>query len=312
MSKLLYVSASQFSGTTLLSFLLNQHSAIATIGHTMGWSFDDPDDFRCSCGKRIADCPLFCHVAMAYQRNGLAFRADDFGTAFRVSENGAVNYYLTEALPKFGVTWLELGRDRVVSFIPHYRRLLQQQLQSNKVFMDAVLDYWGADCFLDNSHSPFRLRRLAKSGIFDVHNLHLVRDPRGVALSLMKNSGFTAEAAARSWIKRHRDILRICSSIPKSIRIYYEELCESPDSILNRIYQFVGVSQQSFTGNFKNTEHHILGNRMRLSDGAIRLDEKWKRNLDPESRGRIEQELRRFLLRHRDSELGSIIEHYLG
>ena len=96
MSKLLYVCASQFSGTTLLSFLLNQHSEIATVGHTMGWSFKDPDKFRCSCGERIADCPLFRHVAEAYARAGLEFRPENFGTAFRVSTNPALNYYLTE------------------------------------------------------------------------------------------------------------------------------------------------------------------------------------------------------------------------
>src|SRR5210317_2164092 len=124
MSALIYLSASQFSGTTLLSFLLNQHPAIATIGHTMGWSFDDSDEFRCSCGERIADCPLFRHVAEAYCRNNLQFEPNDFGTAFRVSDNPTLNYYLTEALPKVSFTWIERSRDFLVRSVPKYRKRL--------------------------------------------------------------------------------------------------------------------------------------------------------------------------------------------
>ena len=118
MAKLLYLTATQFSGTTLLSFLLNQHPAIATVGHTMGWSFDDPDKFRCSCGERIADCLLFRHIAAAYEEEGLVFRPNDFGTAFRVTDNSALNYYLTEALPRTGSTRLEALRDRLVRMAP--------------------------------------------------------------------------------------------------------------------------------------------------------------------------------------------------
>ena len=311
MAKILYLSATQFSGTTLASFLLNQHPAVATVGHTMGWSFEDPDKFRCSCGERIADCPLFLHVAAAYAANGLDFRPDNFGTAFRVASNPSLNYYLTETLPRLGSSALERVRDGIVNAIPVFRRRLERALMSNKVFIDAVLDYWGAECYLDNSHSPFRMRRLAQDPRFDVCNIHLVRDPRGVSMSLMTNNGLDAEAAVKAWLKRQQDILRIAATVPKNTRVFYEELCLAPDATLSRIQQFGGVPARPFTGNFKDAEHHILGNRMRLSDGAIRLDERWKRDMTVADLARVESELNRFRSAHPGHELSAIIEYYL-
>ena len=312
MSKLLYITASEFSGTTLLSFLLNRHPAIATVGHTMGWSFDESEEFRCSCGERISDCPLFRHVAEAYRRNGLEFKPNDFGTAFKVSDNDAVNYYLTEALPKFNTTFLELARDTIVRSIPAYRKRIRRQIQANTVFVDAVLDYWKASCYLDNSHSPYRLRRLAKESAFDVFNLHLIRDPRGVVLSLMRNSGLSLDSAIRTWLRRQKEILRICAAIPNRIRVHYEELCLAPNRILGDVHRFLGVECQTFTGDFKDTEHHILGNRMRLSDGAIRLDEKWKREMTGEMRDTVDRELRQHARAKSDHGLATIIEYYLS
>ncbi len=312
MAKLLYLTATQFSGTTLLSFLLNQHTAIATVGHTMGWSFDDPDEFRCSCGERIADCPLFRHIAAAYDEHGLVFRPNEFGTAFRVTGHSALNYYLTEALPRTGSTRLEALRDSVVRLRPRWRRLLERQMQANRVFVDAVLDYWNAQCYLDNSHSPYRLRRIAAAAGFDVYNLHLLRDPRGVAMSLMTNSGFSPLNAARAWLKRQGDILRISRAVANTMRVFYEELCLTPDIALRKVHAFVGLEEQAFTGNFKDTEHHILGNRMRLADGSIRLDERWKRDMRAGDRRTIEAELTGYLSRHRDTELAPIIDYYLS
>ena len=312
MAKLLYVSATQFSGTTLLSFLLNQHRSIATVGHTMGWPFEDPDKFRCSCGERIADCPLFQHVAASYARAGLKFHPNDFGTSFRVSENPALNYYLTEALPKISATVLESFRDAVVRMSPRWRKRLDKQMLANRVFVDAVLDYWRADCYLDNSHSPYRLRRLAADRYFDVHNIHLLRDPRGVTMSLMKNSGLSPERGVQVWLKRQRDILRISRGVPKTLRVFYEDLCLFPDHTLRKIHEFGGLQEQAFTGNFKDTEHHILGNRMRLSDGSIRLDERWKRDMSVQERKVVEMELLRFVSRNKGSPLAMAVDYYLS
>ncbi len=312
MSTLLYVTSSPFSGSTLLSFLLNQHPAIATVGHTMGWSFKDPDEFRCSCGERIADCPLFRHIAQAYRHNGLNFRPDNFGTAFCISDNTTLNYYLTEALPKVSTSWLELQRDSLVGSIPAYKKRLHHQMLANRVFVEAVLDYWNASCFLDNSHSPYRLRRLAQEESFDVFNLHLIRDPRGVVLSLMRNRGFSIEDATRAWLRRQEQILRICNTAATTLRIHYEDLCICPGRILTDIHNFIGVDKHEFTGNFKDSEHHILGNRMRLSNGAIRLDEKWRRGLNEASRAFVEAQLQKALQRNRHTAMADIIEYYLA
>ena len=156
------------------------------------------------------------------------------------------------------------------------------------------------------------LRRLVAERSFDVYNLHLLRDPRGVTMSLMTNSGYSAERGVRVWLKRQRDIFRISRRVPRTLQVFYEDLCLDPERTLRNIHEFSGLRMQAFTGNFKDTEHHILGNRMRLSDGSIRLDERWKRNMSAQDRSVVEMELKRFVSRNADSPLAMAVDYYLS
>ncbi len=91
----------------------------------------------------------------------------------------------------------------------------------------------------------------------------------------------------------------------------YESLCRHPERELGKVYEFVGIAPEPLPDDFKDHEHHILGNRMRLKSGEIRLDERWRNDLAPEDRRLIENRLSRFCLRHRNHPISAIIETYL-
>lgn len=88
MAKVLYIACSSFSGSTLLSFILNTHPQMTTVGHTVGYPFTPEEDFRCSCGAPLPECPFFSRMAVVFRENGLPFEYDRFGTRFGFSAGG--------------------------------------------------------------------------------------------------------------------------------------------------------------------------------------------------------------------------------
>jgi hypothetical protein len=90
------------------------------------------------------------------------------------------------------------------------------------------------------------------------------------------------ETAAREWSRIHRECDRMVRKLATNacIRVHYEDLCRDPDATLAKIYDFLGLNVDSSDLQFRSSEHHILGNQMRLrSTEEIRLDEKWKSGL---------------------------------
>ena len=312
MKTILYVAASQYSGSPLASFLLNTHPDVTTVGHTMGWHFGPNDDFRCSCGDPLDKCRFYRHIANAFAENNLRFDIRDFGTEIRLSSNDRLNRYLTASLPLIQSNKLEQFRDHIVSAFSGYSSRMDRQLYANSIFMTAAMNYSGAKVYVDNSHDPYRLRHLNKISSLALQSIHLVRDPRGVALSCMKHANWKPALATRLWVRRQSDILRISNELSsQSLLVYYEDLCTDCDRTLQKIHRFSNIDAIPFSGSFNKTEHHILGNDMRLKSGTVQLDERWKRELSTGDLKSITSLLLHEADRAADKRLGEIVDHYL-
>lgn len=310
--EILYLASSQYSGSTLASFLLNMHPGMTTVGHTTGWCFENEADFPCSCGELLRNCPLYATIAERYASEGLSFDVRRFNTKYALSTNERLNRYLVASLPLVANSTLEHARDRLLRRIAPVRERLEQQHRSNFAFISAALAYAKADVFVDNSHDPFRLRHLIDSDRFEIRALHLVRDPRGVALSCMKHANWSLETAIRIWIRRQADICRISDDLQIPVlRVYYEDLCSDVDKTLARIHTFADQAPEPFTGDFAQAEHHILGNAMRLRGGQIKLDEKWRKELSPEQVASANSQLRAALSKSKDPDMSALIGNYL-
>lgn len=312
MTKVLFITSSSFSGSTLLSFLLNTHPGIATVGEMEGWRTADLETFRCSCGELLKACPFFTSMARVFEQDGLPFEPRDFGTGYRLVSNLRINRYLTETVPFVRSTWLETLRDRIVRYTPVLAGRIVRNNRANLLFMRTALAFKGASVFVNADKSPFRLRHLRAIEDIDLSVLYLTRDPRGVVTTLMENRRWDAVTATRMWIREQENIMRVLQEFPAYLHIYYEDLCDSVDEVLARIHTFASLLPFPFPGDFRSTEHHILGNSMRLeSMGKIVRSERWKTKLSAGDLTAIRNTADTFIRHNTDHPVSGILRRYL-
>jgi hypothetical protein len=302
MNPFLFVMAHSFSGSTLLSFLLGAHPDVATVGEMFIAEGVDPETYVCSCGEPIAECGFWREVSRRMAARGISYdvrRRSD--TSFSANGAGRIPHLLLAAEPRGPV--LETVRTAGLALVPEARRTLESRLRTNRALAEVITEIRGARAFADASKRPGRALHLRRLPDLDLRVLHLVRDGRAVSRSCMRNLGYTPEAAARSWAGSARDAERLRErfsgvSEDRWMTLRYEDLCRDPDTALDRLFRFVGVDPSRRAPDFRAVDHHIIGNRMRLSHASeIRLDERWRTDVPPDQLQTVERiagpELRR-------------------
>jgi hypothetical protein len=308
MTPILYIAANQYSGSTLLAFMLNTHPSITSAGHTTGWA-GLTDGFMCSCGSTLSACPFFAAVRRRFEAEGLPFWFDGYlPTKYTISHHDRVDQLAFEHLPKLRSPWLEHARDTILRKVPRVRRAVYATDRANVAFVQAALRYANASVYADNSHSPYRARRLSEIPEFKVHPVHLVRDVRGVALSTHRNLGWDMEFTALHWVRVQEQIVRVLKTTSAfaaatatyaDIVVHYEDLCDRPEATMEPLVRPLGLTAPKDWPSFKTVEHHILGNRMRFDAGVVRKSERWRSELPVSTRRAIENRCRRYARRSR-------------
>ena len=319
---MIYITSSPFSGSTLLTFLLNTHPSIATVGHTTAFAGMRPD-FPCSCGKPVKDCPLFEVLRAGFAKHGWDFSFfGDFPTDYRVLKSRRLNQLVVQNLPRLASSAAENLRDDLVGRIPPLRRRLARADEANRIFLDICLRYFNADVYVDNSHCPYRLKRLQSLPDFSVQPVHLVRNIYGVALSAHETYGWDPAFAAVKWVRKQEEILRL-TKVAEADRharhgrrapflIDYDAVCADPTVELASLFEAAGLVPVSVPTDFDGIEHHILGNRSRLGTRQIRVSERWRRDLGPADQKRVAQACRHAVAASRQATaLSSIVEPML-
>ncbi len=288
MIRLAYIASPSYSGSTLLTRLLNAHPRIATIGE-LKWGDIDLESYACSCGALLRECGFWNEVSRRVQSRGLPFDLNRPPTDFRCRASPIADRVL-RARVRGGA--FESLRSGLASLLPARRKEWPTVRAVNRAIVEAVLELKRADVFLDASKDPVRLKHLLDSGDYDVWLIQLIRDGRGVVNSAIKNQSEPAELAAREWRRTHEQIQRLASRIGQTrvLRLRYEDLCEDPATALAQTYGFLGLPPCDAVSTNGSVPHHILGNRMRLVPNIeIRPDEKWRRELPPAACDRFER-----------------------
>lgn len=294
----LYVAGASFSGSTLLAFLLNAHPQMASVSEVAGVVPHGPitadfiDSYTCSCGKPLLECPFYRELEARIEAAGSTFDLRDWKTHFRVSRSRLIDVPLARNL---GSGTAERIRDRLAPLFPGYRSAVDEVARRNLHFAQATLELTGKRVFVDAQKDPARVRFLGEMDSLDLRVIHLVRDARGGASSYMKNypEKNDAATAARKWQSVNMAADRARRHVPAErwMRVRYDELCADHTAVLDRIADFAGADRAPIPENFYDTEHHIVGNRMRLGRRTgISRDESWKERLsesDLETIGRI-------------------------
>lgn len=284
-----YIASPSFSGSTLLTFLLNAHPDICTVGELKG-GMRDGYGYVCSCGVPCGECRFWRDVIEGHARQGVVFDLNDFRTRFERQPGRLAGKVLGAHVRGSVAEWV---RDAAVTLWPSLRNGRDRTLRAIEHFARVSSAVTGASVFLDASKDPFRLKYLPGLRGFRLKVVRLVRDGRGVVNSMMRNEGYSVDAAARSWRRTSTELDRMEAKIPACdrLRVSYEALCRAPDQTLAAIYGLLGLDPSRAAADYREVEHHILGNRMRLrSSSEIRLDEKWRLEMSEESLAAFERE----------------------
>ena len=302
MTRLVYILAASHSGSTLTAMLLGAHPEVCTVGELKWTSLGNVDQYRCSCGELIKACRFWRDIQRRMTERGFAFEIGNTRTDLRAV---ATPFERRILRPLHRGPVLELARDAALHLSPGWRARLREHRARNATLAATVLERSGRQVIVDSSKIALRLKYLFRAPGLDVRVIRVIRDGRAVALTYtdpanyadasdprLKGGGSGAsrdhqrlsmEAAAREWRRSNEEadavLRRIDASRWTSVR--YEELCADPDRVLRRLFAFIGVDPSAARLDFRNTEHHVVGNGMRLdTTSEIRLDNRWQQALD--------------------------------
>ena len=295
--RIVFIVGTSYSGSTLLSFVLNTHPQILSIGEMGATLKSETDDYLCSCGTRLLDCPFFTKVGEGMARRGVEHDPLHWDLRHRYSPS-PFWHRLTMATPNWPL--FLTARDTFRDLVPRWRKRFEDYRRRNEAFIGAALEASGKSVFLDATKHASRIPLLA--GLTDeLKVIHLVRDPRGYCYSVRKHRPRSLEVPAKDWVRGNQvaEYYGRGSGPDQWMRVTYESICSAPSQALRELTNFIGVEPYELPENFREYPNHVVGNAMRLpTDGrvTIQLDEKWRQNLtkaDLQMTDRIAGELAR-------------------
>ena len=276
--RLLYILAPSYSGSTLLTYLLSQHDAIATIGELKATSRGDLDTYHCSCGKLMRECDFWAQLTGRAQDAGLEFSVDELGTVY--GDGGGLVNKIVGALVRGPL--FEVARSTLLALLPEKLTHVQQVTRQNHVLSQLVCDMQGGSIFLDGSKDSARLLHYRRSGEWDIKVIYLQRDGRGVTNSYVKHDGVDYDGAIDYWRKAVTELETMRRRLDEAevYDLLYEDLCREPEQKLAEICSWLGIDELDHDREFVAESQHILGNAMRLGNVTeIRFDEAWRKKL---------------------------------
>lgn len=299
MIPLIYIASIGRSGSTLLESMLGAHSQVATAGELHIW----PHELRrggvqpCGCGRAVPECPFWNEVRrradpLAQDGPGLDFfrEAHNHGRTLRPRRLAAFGPAPTTRLPE---------REQIAAYGWNNAAIFQ-------AFSDTWADERGEapQWVVDASKDPYRLAWLARSGLFQIKVIHLVKNPRGFVYSVTKRhihgeNGrpprsvavqlYYATRQAVAWTVQNGLFTRLAEHVlpPTSyLLLQYETLASQPHRTFQQVCEHVGIPyEEAAVEAFREAAvHTIAGNPMRYERRGIALDERWKTQLPPVSR----------------------------
>lgn len=281
--KIVFVVCPSYHGATLLSLLLNNHPEILALGDTIPTRKYDQ---VCACQQAVSACDF-------WQSAFRAARAERFESepgflpaiprlAASERANAAANLVLALA------SRLEPLRRRSIRLAP-----VAAYLDAYEAFRKTTLDLAGARIFVDGQKHWLTPIVCAALTSHEVSVLHLTRDPRGFAYSMVRRDRTNGVEAARNWRNSHRliGLAGLLLGRHRYRRIRYEDLAATPHAVMSEIFAFIGVEDRDVVRTPDDSaKRHTMGNRMlKEFDGRVQLDTRWQETFSAEELDGIER-----------------------
>jgi hypothetical protein len=227
---------------------------------------------------------------------GRTFDVDHWNTAFTLPGPTIIRKLAVRPL---GNNHIESFRDATVRAIPRWRNRLVEVGKQNVALFDTIAALRNARVFVDASKDPTRVRFLRGYSKIEPYVIHLVRDPVGFVNSYRKHvkspRAFAVAIRWWNWTAGRMERLRKITDSTRWLRVRYESLCEDTPRELQRILRFLRIESGEPVLDFRTLPHHIIGNRMRLSNiSEIRLDCSWESELSDVQVEHVMRSTRRF------------------
>jgi hypothetical protein len=285
------------NGATLFCRMLGAlpgYIAVGEIGRL--WDKGLIENVACACGRPFRECPFWTEVG---DRAFGGWHTLDTAEVMRLYQS--LTLYNSRLQHPFALPLILFPQlsGRYARDLHAYADLMQRLYR-------AVLDVSGARVIVDSMKIPAHVYMVSRSPGFRTRVLHLVRDSRGVAYSNTKkverqgsrtDQPFRVQRDPRkssvkwTWFNLSYPVLRWFGT--PMMRVRYENLVRHPREVLSDSATFLGVPVASDTLGFLHDGqvdlppgHIPAGNRMRMVSGtvALRVDDAWRRELDPASR----------------------------
>ncbi|MGB6153691.1 MAG: sulfotransferase, partial [Pricia sp.] len=273
--KLIYVAGYGRSGTTLLDIAIGQQDGVFAAGEVTAlprhvWANDE----FCACRKTVSECEFWGPVVRRWQEG----RDND-------------------AMPVFGNL---LARTEYLfspaRFLSRFRSSRQYQSfgEQTGALFEQIAQSSGANVIVDSSKLPGRAASMLSMPGVEIYLVHVVRDGRGVAWSMMKPYSVQVEAGIQKelkakplWFTAARwlmvnlatEILRLRLPRDRSIRVRYEDFVADPEATVKRIMALAcrEYVRPAHGGEVMRPQHQVAGSRHRMQDEIrIKKDVGWK------------------------------------
>jgi hypothetical protein len=279
MKNYIYLVCTAHSGSTLLAFLLGNHSKIATVGEIAGRT--DYPGYRCSCGELLTECSFWQNVKKKMQHKGNLLDLTDFD----IFIDGRRKFSAFDRLHDhyFSLRQIDSIKDYLFGLNKNRRKWLDSTVSRNILLAESITECYLKDHFFDTTKDLYRLKYLKNRLGSRFKVIYMTRDGRGVMNSLMNREKYSESQAIKAWIWSNSNIQRIKRNYfddSDFFQLKYEELCKNPISIINEINQFVEVPCEKDPNLFNKEDFHVIGNFMRKDfSGSVSLDESWRKIL---------------------------------
>ena len=222
MIKVVAISGTGRTGSTLLSLLLSQDTSVFNLGQLRHlWRAHESDD-ACSCGDNLQSCAVYGQaVEDCSATTGLPDPSQMQKLARAFLKDAAHQADWADAEVRAGL------QDRHSDFLDGMQGIL-----------DRIAEITRASAFVDTSKAPEVSLAFSLLPNVELYLLNLVRDPRAVACSWYKRKrSFSATLKnARDWLVRQRRLETWRPSLESRFHVLrYEDLAEAPVDAISRI-----------------------------------------------------------------------------
>lgn len=271
--KVLYIAGPTRSGSTILSNILGEVNGFFNAGELIDiWDKGLASNGLCGCGVRMRQCEVWSAVV------DKAFNGEE-----QISVQQMV-HLRDRAAHSRRVPMLMMVPGSKSGFRSH----LKEYLNNLEELYRTIQSVTNCKVIVDASKNAGYAYILAMIPFIDLHIIHLIRDPRGIAFSWLQNKSYLGRRKPGNtslvWNVRNivTEMLRRNSST-KYLRLYYEDFVANPIKAVKQIIDL--VVEKSLNLPFISEDevelgvnHSIYGNPDRFQTGVIKLqrDERWR------------------------------------